>query len=139
MPELGFSSEQIIDLFVVPSYEIKDNPAEFLEITTDIFNPANTTLYELEAGDFSEKVWDETLNLRTETSLERLKRFKQFRSVWFRAGFAVYVMAIVSGILAISATSSDTTWYSWFTSALLLGFIAIVFTILLVHRFLRSE
>ena len=57
-------------------------------------------------GDFAERVWDETLNLRAETSLERLERFKQFRSVWFRTGFAVYILAMVSGLLAISSKSS---------------------------------
>jgi hypothetical protein len=136
---LGFSEEEFTDRVLVTWYDLKNDPTEFLELVTDIFNPANTTLYELDAGDFAERVWDVTLNLRTETSLERLKNFKQFRSVWFRIGFGVYVLAIVSGLLAISSTSSDLIWRPWLACSLFLGFIAVVFTVLLVHRLLRSQ
>jgi hypothetical protein len=139
LKDLGFSPEQVIDRVVIPWYEMKEKPADFLELVTDIFHPGNTTLYELGVGDFAERVWYETLNLRTETSIERLKRFEQFRSVWFRAGFAVYILAIVSGLLAISSTSNGVTSRPWLACSLLLGFLAIVFTVLLVHRLLRSE
>jgi hypothetical protein len=136
---LGYSQEEIIDRVVVMWYDLKNYPAKFLELVTDIFHPGNSTLYELNAGEFAERMWDETLNLRTETSIERLKNFEQFRSVWFRAGFGVYVLAIVTGLLSISSTSIENTWRPWLTASLVLGFLAIVFTVLLVHHLLRAE
>ena len=69
---------RIINRVIVPWYRLRDEPTLFVEVVTSIFNPANTTLYHLGEGDFAERVWDVTINLRSETSLERLKNFTNF-------------------------------------------------------------
>jgi hypothetical protein len=136
---LAFSENEITDKVLVAWYDLKSDAAEFLELVTDIFHPGKTTLYELEGGgDFGMKVWDETLKQNTETSLERLKRFHRFRSIWFRSGLAVYVLAIATGLIALSATSA-TLWRPWLIAAMLLGFLALGFTVVFFHQLVRAK
>jgi len=136
---LRFSENEITDKIHVPWYDLKSDAAEFLELVTDIFNPANTTLDELEGGSgFGMKVWDETLKQNTETSLDRLKRFHRFRSIWLRSGLAVYVLAIAASLIALSATN-PTQWRPWLITAMLLGFLALAFTVVFFHQLVRAK
>jgi len=136
---LRFSENEITDKVLVPWYDLKSDAAEFLELVTDIFNPANTTLDDLEGGgDFGMKVWDETLRQSTETSLERLKRFHRFRGIWFRCALAVYVLAIATGLIGLSATNA-TVWRPWLIAAMVLGFLALGLTVAFFHQLLRAK
>jgi hypothetical protein len=136
---LRFSEKEITHRLFVASYDLKSDLAEFLELVTDIFNPANMTLYELEGGgDFGMKVWDETVTQNTQTSLERLKRFHRFRTIWFRSGLSVYVLAIATGLVALSATNA-TLWRPWLIAAMVLGFLALGFTVVFFHHLVRAK
>jgi hypothetical protein len=136
---LGFSENEITYKVLVTLYDLKSDAAEFLELVTDIFNPANTTLNELEGGgDFGMKVWDETLKQATETSLGRLKRFHRFRGIWFRFAFALYVLAIATGLIALSATDAM-PWRPWLIGATVLGFLALGITVVFFHQLLRAK
>jgi hypothetical protein len=141
LKSLRLSEEQITDKVLVTWYDLKSDPLEFLGLVTDIFHPGNNTLYfELEGGgEFVDKVWDLTLLQHTEPSLQRVKRFRQFRSIWFRTGFSVYVLAIVTGLAALSSTTSVSTWRPLFVVSMILGFGAVAFTIMFVHALLRSD
>ena len=84
------------------------------------------------------KVWDETLKQNTETSLDRLKRFHRFRSIWLRSGLAVYVLAIAASLIALSATN-PTQWRPWLITSMLLGFLALAFTVVFFHQLVRAK
>jgi hypothetical protein len=141
LKELGFTETEITDGVFVRLYDLKSSSLEFLELVTDIFHPGNNTLYfELDGGrSLADRIWDLTLLQHTETSLNRVKQFRQFRSVWFRLGFGVYVLAIVTGLTAVSATTKLSMWRPLFIASLLLGLTAVVFTVIFVHGLVRSE
>jgi len=141
LKSLRFSQDQVTDKVLVTWYDLKSDSREFLELVTDIFHPGNNTVYfELAGGqNLVDRIWDLTLLQHTETALARSKRFNYFRTVWFRLGFALYVLAITIGLLALSGTTSKTVWRPPFAAAITLGLSAVIFTILFVHILLRSE
>jgi hypothetical protein len=138
---LRFPGDEITDKILVTWYDLKSDASQVLGLVNDIISPGNATVYfELEGGqELADKIWDLTLLQHTETSLDRVARFKQFRSVWFRLGFGIYVVAIVTGLLAVSATTREINWQPLFIGSMILGFASIVFTICFVHALVRSN
>lgn len=137
---LRVSEDDITDKILVTWYDLKSDASEVLGLVNDILTPGNATVYfELEGGqELADKIWDLTLLQHVETSLVRIARFKTFRSVWFRFGFGIYVLAIVAGLLTIAA-NGVANWRALFTISMIFGLASVVFTICFVHVLLRSE
>jgi hypothetical protein len=141
LKSLRFSEEEITEKILVEWYSLKSDAAGLVELITDFLHPGCTTIYnELEQGDkFIDKIWDLTLTERAETSVSRVKTFKMFRGIWFRIGFGTYVVAIAIGLAALSGTTVNSPWKPMFVVSIALGFLAIAFTVVFVHKLLRSE
>lgn len=119
---------------------LKGHVVEFFDVLYNIFTPANLALDELKHGRaLSNKIWHHFLNDNIDLGLERIRRFRRFKGIFFKINIFAFILTLAVGLLVLSSLSDlNFTPYA-LLPPMTLGLISIALLTITLNRLLHSD